>query len=178
MIKMRCPFAPPLPLFRFEHVSWTSSFYPTLPCPTYSFLLCTASYLWTVCLFTVPLCNTGWRTRIFSTHGYSKTRKFFTNEHKTPLQFLYSTTQQTHTDTHTHTHTHTRQHIILHTHTHTRLQYSASVRTWRIIYETRFYFAVYQPPVFYFSSGSNALLCICIGDHIRTNARKERKLRK
>ena len=83
-----------------------------------------------------------------------------------------------HTQIHTHTHTHTRQHIILHTHTHTRLQYSASVRTWRIIYETRFYFAVYQPPVFYFSSGSNALLCICIGDHIRTNARKERKLRK
>jgi hypothetical protein len=48
----------------------------------------------------------------------------------------------------------------------------------RIIYETRFSFVVYSSPVSYSPSGSDALLCTCIGKHKQFKTRKKKIRRK
>jgi hypothetical protein len=99
---------------------------------------------------------------------------------KTPLQSsiaLHSTQNATHHTTPLHTLQYTPH--TLHT---TRLEYTASVLTKRIIYETRFFFVVFLSPVSYSSSSSDALLCTCIGKHkqfkTRRKDKQERKNRK
>ena len=90
--------------------------------------------------------------------------KRHTQQHTTPHDCTHHNTHHTHCTPHAQ-----------HTQHSTRLEYTASVLTKRIIYDSRFFFLVYSSPVFYSSSGSDALLCTCIGKHKQFKTRKKDK---